>query len=215
MKQLTAILAVVSVALGCSAGPAYVPPSSPTAPVVTLHADIDFTAPERDTLNAAAKLWSDQTSGQAQITIVYDLDFASVASLQAALEQDTIIRTTSETDAIKAHDCESAIELGYSCSDPGGPKVLAFVNPSGGIHNPFGAHVRMVVVADRVEGPDERLQVELHEFGHVLGVPHIAEVSGIMYPSHIQHKNVCLTPPDLAEFCKANVCTKPTYPCGG
>lgn len=189
----------------------------PTAPVVTMHADSAFTADERTVIYAASKVWMDQTSGQAQISFLWDLDFNSASVLKEAVDKKwtVLVRMTEDLEEVQDMDCEAAEAQGLPCNLPKGwgPQVLAWVSPAGGIHNLSHQQVIMKVVVDRANTPADLKQTVVHEFGHVFGLPHSPVPQAIMYPAHRRRDNVCLTPADLALFCSVNVCTKPTIPC--
>lgn len=176
----------------------------PAVPSVTLHADTAFTPTERGLITTASALWSVQTSGLAKIQVVYDLDFDSVSSIteHATNGHNMMKRMTSDMPEVQGEDEPNA-------------KLLGEVMPSGGVHNPWHLPLRVIFVADRLEGdPQFYLQVILHEFGHVLGLPHSPVISAIMYPSAIREKTACLKVNDLASFCNVNVCgTHRMIPC--
>lgn len=182
---------------------------APGPPVATLHADTSFTAAERVDLDAAAALWGVQTSGLAVIRIVYDLDFLSVTGLKAHVDagHHTIRRMQEWMPLVKAMD------------DGDDGATLAQVVPAGGIRNPWRKPISVYFVMDRMGGEQypERgnfRQTALHEFGHVLGVPHQEARYAIMYKHTIAAEQVCLKKPDLAGFCATTECgTYKTYPC--
>lgn len=197
MKRILAllVLALTLISLACAPKrqlPAWSP--SPTkTPSITLHADPLFTDEERSVLDTSASIWRIQTSGLADIKIVYDYD-------PDKHEKEAKIRRVL-TDSLEAfeNDCD-ADEL---CR----PVVLAWVAPSGGIHNPWGDPVDMVYIPERSMGRMYALQTIVHEFGHVLGMPHSNCVQSILYPRIIsERKHACLRMPDLSLFCSVNKC---------
>lgn len=214
-KKLSAVALSVLAMAGCavqSQEPSKYPP--PVKPSVVLHADVEFTPTEQGKILESAQIWREQTSGLADIRVIFDLDFNSVSSLEQHRTDDLLIRMTSDLKAIQDIDCESATEQGMPCDMPWGPKVLGFVTPTGGVHATNHGNIRMVLVADRLFDPedpryetDRWVQVNIHEFGHILGLPHVPATQAVMYPSFRKHPHTCLTPPDLTAFCSVNDCT--------
>ena len=183
-----------------------VPGARPTIePKAIVHCDTAFTTDERQQLFAAADLWKRQTSGLAEVTLVFDVDFASTSNIQnhVDLQHNMMLQLESWMPAV---------------SDEGTAKTLGFVSPSGGIHNPWHKPLTVGFVVDRVAPngiSDATLkQIALHEFGHVFGVPHQLAMNAIMFPSAVKTDSVCLKRPDLAAFCQVNDCgTRRMYPC--
>lgn len=175
---------------------------APSDPVAVLHADTAFTVAERACIDRAAVIWGLQTSGQAYIRIEYDLDFDSVHSIVEHITKGSHMmkRMTEDMDEVIAED-------------EGARKVLGWVTPSGGVHNPWRVPMKVAFVVDRMPDAEYFTQVVLHEFGHVLGLPHVAAINAIMFPAAIKGKTTCLKAPDLHEFCNVNICTRPTFPC--
>ena len=174
--------------------------SAPKEPTVVLHADNDFTPPERTDIALAAELWGIQTSGLAKITVIYDVDFASEPNIKQHVElsHNLVVRLQS-----------------YLVPEEG---LLGYVGPSGGIHNPYKVPLRMAFVTDRCEESSARTgglpQVALHELGHALGIPHQEFVGAVMYKYAVRHQALCLKRADLAAFCVANDCKNhKMYPC--
>lgn len=186
-----------------SPAPAPVEPD-PEIVTVVLHADVEFTKEERAALERAAATWRQQTGGLADIQLVYDLDFANMASLRANVDHHVVIRFDSEASVIQKMDCQHAGFVGLPCGLSTGPKVLGFVSPAGGIN--ADSPMRIGFVHDRVVG-DGRLEgVALHELGHVFGIAHLQDnVESVMYPAYRNDKR-CLRKADLEAFCEAQTC---------
>lgn len=189
---------------GCSVSiGSIIPGGEPTRlAVATLHMDTDFTETERAELRQAADIWQKQTSGVANIVLVFDLDFSSLESLaehQLKLHH-MVVKADSTMDMVRAVDLEVA---------PG--FVLGWMS-SGGIHSKLP--VRGAFVMDRLATPDIAVQVMIHEFGHVLGLPHSPARQAVMFPSVQKNATNCLKKPDLALFCQVNECGNATMiPC--
>lgn len=178
-------------------------PQPTTKPVVELHGDTTFDADERKTVELAAKLWRLQTSNVAVITLVWDVDFASVSNLQEHVNKHhhTLLKTVSWAEDVREQDRPNSF-------------VLAFVYPRGGIHNPWGDAVTMKLVMDRLDDTTRMFQVTVHEFGHVFGVPHLESVQSVMFPAYFPGKTSCLKRHDLVAFCNVNECgSAQMFPC--
>lgn len=182
----------------------------PNPPTIVMHGDKNFTADERKAFERVSDTWSRQTDGLAKISFVWDLD---PSDTKAMADIPLIWRLNSESEEVKAEDCDVSERMGL----PPGlclPVVLAWVSPVGGIHSPEeNVPVQMVAIPDRYASMDEMYATILHEAGHVFGLPHLPQYkSAVMYPA--EHGQMCLTQPDLSEFCKANDCTGHTmHPC--
>lgn len=176
--------------------------SEPEKASVVLHFDTSFNESERSVIADAAKIWKVQTGGLADIKTVYDVDFESLVGLQEHVErgENIIVKLEAWMPQVQAMD-----ESG---------KALGWMGPSGGIHNPWKKPIHGAFVPERWVDRDYSLQVVVHEFGHVLGLPHAAPIQGIMYPSVIVGRKACLKTSDLAAFCQVNSCgTVRMVPC--
>lgn len=164
---------------------------------VTLHMDVEFSPDERKDLAQAVGIWSRQTSGLAAIWLVYDLDFNDLIGLNehVVMGHHTVVRLTSDLASVESADTEAHC---LGC-------VLGWMT-EGGIHNEARQPVHGAFVVDRLSNQNRRVQVFLHELGHVLGLSHVAQRHAIMYPSIVEGRVTCLKQPDLVAFCTVNDC---------
>jgi hypothetical protein len=179
-------------------------PEEVRPPHVTLHMDVAFTPEERADAEAAAVVWSHQTNELAKVVLVYDVDFDDLIGLSDlyACGANMVIRRNSEDALVQATDKE------HGCSGC----ILGWMN-KGGIHASGHPPVHGAFVVDR--HPELRLPVMIHEFGHALGVQHVADDKSMMYPKVREGRPSCLNRSDLIAFCAVNVCDGRTlYPCG-
>lgn len=206
MKMLVLLLAIV-LAVGCRTAqskvvelaPMVPDVSAPVPPVVTVHADTDFSDVDKKAIADACHIWSVQTDRLTKITVVYDLDFNDMASVQSVAKDVYIVSLESWMPAVRAMDGDGI--------------VLGWMGPAGGIHNPWGIKPHGAFVADRLNSKN-RLQVFVHEFGHLLGIPHLPNIQATMFPNIIVGRKACLHKPDLDAFCSVNECgTHTMYPC--
>lgn len=137
------------------------------------------------------KAWRTATDGAACLSVVWDLDFESVASIQAHENDNVILRIASEVSIVQALD------------EQADGSVLGFVFPPGGIktHKP----VRLFLVHDRLLG--RMGEVSMHELGHTMGMQHTRDPWSVMFFASTPDSPKCLTRPDMAEFCRVNDCT--------
>ncbi len=173
-------------------------------PMVTMHGDVRYNEDQRQCVIDSAKVWEDQTSGVADINIIWDFNSADPVSIHEQSKNHKIIYTTSQTPVVKERD--DAAERNRDEDDP--PQyLLGFVKPSGGIHNPLQGPVELRLVLDRLSDGHKCRLAAIHELGHVLGVGHIPRnKEDIMYPSIMASRKACLKPDDLLGFCFVNDC---------
>lgn len=198
MRFFAFLFFLLALLAGCSgAQDRAVSPEATKLPVVTLHLDVAFTPDERAAIQEAADSWSRQTSGLATMFLYYDVDFDSVQNLGShVLVMDNIfVRAESWMDSVKASDEDSECN---GC-------VLGWTT-SGGIHNLARGPVIGALVVDRIPTHGLLVQVVMHEFGHVFGLPHSPARQAIMYPSASAARTNCLKQPDLSLFCQVNQC---------
>jgi hypothetical protein len=216
MRLLSLLLAVTVAACGVPESPTVaqdagmgvlVPDMSNPSPVtVEFHCDTAFTPDERVAIGQAAMLWSVQTSGLANLVLVYDLEFNSDSSLayHVAQKHNLLKRMESWMDLIKTEDANSR----------GGGKVLGELLPDGGIHYVPAMPMMLFFVMDRLPPLNAQMQVPLHEFGHVFGLKHSADPNDIMAPTYKPVVPTCLHMDDIRAFCSMNECgTLRMYPC--
>ncbi len=197
-----AIFAGLVALCGCANGVSVadlVPGYEPIHPAtLTLHADVDFTESERDTIFYASQVWRAQTGGVARIEVIYDLDFNDLANVASHKRDSTLVRRLGWMLTVLASDAESECD-----------KCVLGWTTAGGIHNPQGEPVDMTFVMDRVgDFPNEFKEVALHEFGHALGLPHVYSPQSIMFPNVSPSRTPCLKLADLRAFCDVNDCGK-------
>ncbi len=178
---------------------------APLKPAIVMHGTVDFTPGERAIVEESAKIWREQTNGQANIRIQWDLTPGST-------EAYTIVKKDVSDPEVVESDCE-ATQAVFPGAPVCLPAVLAWVSVAGGIHNPDGQPVSLNVIPERYTSKEMAISVVIHEMGHVLGLPHQQAAQAVMYPSQNAVKT-CLRPSDLASFCQHNVCdSRPVFPC--
>lgn len=179
---------------GCAVGHALFPEK---VPMVILHGDEQYTIAQRKCMEDSADVWRNQTSGVADIQIVWDYNSAIPASIATHKDHNKIVWADSKTPIIV--EMESDYEPGQ--------RLLGLVMPSGGIHNRAKDPVEVRLIMDRMDDQRVCRLTAIHELGHLLGTPHISRNrENIMYPSIMSTRTVCLKPDDLLGFCFVNDC---------
>lgn len=187
MKKL--FLALLLSLTGC-----FLPARDPT---VTMHGDSSFLPQERECLQDSANKWSEQTSGLVDIKLDWDYDAKDPVSVVKHLPTNRLERWTSTTPEVQMYNDEGLIVLGLVKGK--------------GIKDEFRRPIRMYMVMDRLQDPHDCRLTGIHEFGHVLGLPHIegpGMEGAIMYPYTIHERSACLKKEDLMLFCFVNDCGK-------
>lgn len=202
MNQLAKTLVLKSLVLALLVGltGCFLPAREPS---ITMHADTSFTFPERECLEVSAEQWRTQTQGLADISLKYDYNSSDPASVALSKLQDRLVRWTSKNPVLIEYEAELNAD-----KDPDAPAahILGQVNGNG-IKDKFHLPVEMRMVMDRLEDPHDCRLTAIHEFGHVLGVPHITTShANIMYPVVEYSRKACLKKDDLLGFCYFNDC---------
>ncbi len=205
MRVLSYLFAVIVFLLaGCGIRPA-------DDPTLLMHGDVQYNTNERDCIEKASAQWAEQTSGVAVIDVVWDYNSLDPQNMRHHAKDHRIVRWTSKTQLVVEEEKEQT----EACMDETGQTeeqcsytLLGQVSPGSGIHNaPIHIPVEMRLVADRLTDPLTCKNTALHEFGHVLGLPHItSNKASIMYPSINPQMKGCLSYEDLMMFCFKNDC---------
>lgn len=175
-------------------------PAPPTADLV-VHGDMAFSKKDRLAVEESCREWSRATSGQAKITMAWDLDSKNPASPRIHQHHHILLKISQDDPFI-----------GY-LDETTNSYHLGFTSPPGGIYGegPFG--VKVVVIRDRIEDQDMLSLITLHEFGHLLGAHHVRCDEKCVMSAGYREMPPCLTKHDTDEFCKANSCDRPMSPC--
>lgn len=195
--KLFSIAITACLTIGC-----VTPYSSP--PVLSMAVDKNFTPAEQGCIADSASKWAEQTSGLAHIDLQWDaLDSKDPRSVAEHRKEHRLVRWTSDLDVVKAIDGDGS--SGWLMGQVSGREIG---KPY--ISNP----IQMALVADRLEDPHVCKLTAIHEFGHVLGLPHIDGPQNIMFWAVVGARTACLKKDDLLMFCYINDCsTVPMKPC--
>lgn len=195
-KSVAAVIAIASLTVGC-----FLPAKEPT---LTMHADVSFNEIERNCIDSSAEQWRYQTNGLADIRVKYDYDSHDPVSVLEHVTKHRIVKWSSSHPQLVEFEAELNEDL-----EPGEPVrfILGQVGTKNGIHNAFRLPVEMRLVSDRFYSGQLCRNVTIHEFGHVLGVPHItSSEKNIMFPVALADRKPCLKEDDLLAFCYFNDC---------
>lgn len=187
MKYLVALLlalAVLCCAPRTAPRAAYV--NEPVVAAIVLRGDLDFLPEERVAIEQAAATLAHATAGAVRIRIVWDLDWQTIQGN----ERNLILRLESYYPLVQDADPEG--------------NMLGATVPSRG-------HV--FLISDRIADREADLAtVALHEFGHLLGLPHLDVPGALMRPVYAGKS--CLSRTDLAAMCQLHHCdVARTNPC--
>jgi hypothetical protein len=131
----------------------------------TLHVDTALPRDYRRQLEAAARAWREVTAGRVRISLAYDLDLDSIENLREhdARASWLVIGVLSEMSIVAEIDRRFG-------SPTRSPLALTSSMPTS---------TWVFLILDRI--PGEHIQaVAMHEFGHVIGLPDLAELGAVM-----------------------------------
>ncbi len=174
-------------------------PSHYTSQVrMVIHADTSFTPRERGLIMTAVETMRDQTLDFVEITMLFDLDFDSMDSLNSNKNSNTLVRLLS----VDAKGVEKNA-LGY-CTTNFDDLDLDRV-------------ARAALIYDRLPSDKVWIHVAMHEMLHMIRLQHIDTSQTIMYATTPIVGNdivTCMTPQDMQELCFTHGCdVKIMKPC--
>lgn len=202
--RLSPIAALLFLA-GCAANVVQPVGPKPKDDLVVMHGDTSFSASERSCVESAAAQWAEQTHGVASIKVYWDLDSKSPASILEHKEDKTLVRWTSKTPKVRDQDISSQEDCAETfANSPELKETCKSVRLLGMVS---GFPKEMGLVMDRLSDHGFCKQVAMHEFGHVMGLPHLTgSYENIMFPAADRSRSSCLKEEDLLAFCYLNKC---------
>ncbi len=163
-------------------------------PTLLMHGDVSYQPQERTCVESSAETWRYQTNVLADVQVVWDFDSADPKSVHSLRNNHRILRWTSAHPIVQEMD------------GPGW-NLLGLVNTLDGPEQNYSKPIEMSLVMDRLQDGHVCRLTAIHEFGHVLGVPHLENyVANIMYPSIHPARKDCLKREDLLMYCFVNHC---------
>lgn len=152
--------------------------------VLVFHGDTAFTPDERATIERAATTWDYYSNGIISFDIRWDLDWNSIASIQAHQADNTILRITSNSSATTIGDLAAhGRALGFTVQDATHPE----------------RPIQVFLVIDRLI--DYRLEpVATHELGHALQLSHQPQYPASLMSPHLTGVE-CPSKKEMTEFC--------------
>jgi hypothetical protein len=208
MKLVLAAVAALSLS-GC----ALINQVNTPLPDIVMAGDTQFNAQERQCIQDSFTIWHDQSNGVVNLSVVWNLDGASKASVAAHYLDDRIVRWQSTEQRLKDEDAYYAKLTGRTDYT-----LMGQTSVDGGIHSIRNVPVEVRLVTDRFNNdPHVCRLVTLHELGHFMGLGHDAsDHANIMYPDVENNRTDCLKSSDLNQLCKFNDCLgRDMKPCPG
>lgn len=194
VKQVLVLL-VAYLATTCvpsTAVPHRIPVPGQASVDIDVYVAPDFTENERKNIIKGVSMWENASNG---LIKWHMLPFTSTPAI-AVQDQNTFpqkrivvfMRTTSKTDWVQSFDKKNKPKslLGMLV---GNPLQLAYA----------------YLVEDRLRTDDDEITIAAHEFGHALGLSHVADIKSVMSELHLPNVD-CLTSADLQALCDLYGC---------